>query len=238
MRESYYEHLDWDTNFFGHMVAKIHLLNNNKYEFIKILDDLRAKKYSLVYMEVEGDYGLLSEEILLNNGELVDDRAVYIKEVNCNEIDDYDSKILSRYLEYDISDELNELAVASSQYSRFRVDGNFPNELCDKMYHEWIKNILTTGEVFTTKQKNRMSGMVALTHENNTVRIELLAVSRKYRNRNFGTKLMKSVCKYAMEYNCNNIRVVTQKQNIVAKKFYESCGYRSVGGSSVYHFWL
>lgn len=238
MPEQYYEHLDWDTIFFGFKVAKIHLKNNDKYEFLKILDDLRVKKYSLVYMEVEGDQALLSKEILLNNGELVDDRAVYIKELKYKEVNDYDNKIVSRYLEDDVSEELNELALASSQYSRFRVDSNFPNELCDKMYHEWIKNILSTGEVFITKHGNRITGMVALTHENDTVSIELIAVNGKYRNRNFGSSLMNSVCEYARKYNCNNVRVVTQKQNIVAKRFYESSGYRSVKGSSCYHFWL
>jgi GNAT superfamily N-acetyltransferase len=150
-----------------------------------------------------------------------------------------------------VSESLRNLAIASGQFSRFKVDPKFPNEGFEGMFDAWITNSANRSladEVFlaydTTADSSAPEvGFITLKKRGNTVNIGLLAVSDQHRRRGIAKALLSRAVLWALEVLGSSspdatMNVVTQGANQPACACYEHFGFGKDTMQEVYHVWL
>jgi len=76
-------------------------------------------------------------------------------------------------------------------------------------------------------------GVATVLSKDNIAGIYGVGTYMKYRNKGFGTKLMKTIIKELLEQNINNIFLITKK-NSYAEKYYTKIGFEELFKSSFY----
>jgi len=145
------------------------------------------------------------------------------------------------YQDQQVSPELEQLAFEPGNYSHFKMDPKFPQELFFKIYHEWIKNSVNksvASDIIVIKDHNKVVAMTTLGTKNNRGDIGLLAVNVNFRGKNFGTKIVTAAQLYFISQGFKLAQVVTQVTNTPARHLYEKCGFKPERFDNFYHFWL
>lgn len=171
------ESLNWDSEFFEIKVGRI-VFNNSESDLKKLLDEAKKQNYQLLYVFTDKNTMLSSEILNQWNGKLVDRKVVYKKEVSTNIKKD---KFVFPYDDTSVNDDLLGLAYLSGQYSRFRLDKNFPKGSFERMYKEWLVKSVNgelADEVFVAKEADRIVGFVTLKVNNNNGNIGLIAIGK------------------------------------------------------------
>lgn len=148
---------------------------------------------------------------------------------------------------------LEQLAVVSGEWSRFRVDSNIPRSIYESLFRAWMKNSVNRSvadEVFVaidTVTKEEI-GMITLKKKGNVVHIGLLAVSGLHRRKGLASMLLSRGALWALEQlggsasgdNLNDgiYSVVTQGANEPALQCYKNFGFTLSSTQDVYHVWL
>lgn len=153
-----------------------------------------------------------------------------------------------------ISPVLRELALASGEWSRFRIDTGIPRQVFEKMFEAWLRNSLNRSiadEVFLAVENE--SGQddvvgfitVKLRSPGNEVNIGLLSVSNSHRRMGIASMLLSRAALWAIEKVGSNaatevpfLSVVTQGANNAACCTYESFGFQLATMQDMYHAWL
>ena len=235
-----YLFLEWDSNFFQKKVAKItdeNLKNHQEINFV--LNELKFKKYDLVYFFSKKEQNLFEDILKKYNGQLIDKKITYLKTLDKTSIIPY-KEITKYHKEYPTND-LICLAIDSGIYSRFNLDENIETNKFEELYKKWIINSVNktiAKDVLIYEFQQEIAGMVSLGEKNNRADIGIIAVNENIRGKGIGKKLMQSAENWSIENNYKHLQVVTQKDNINACKFYESCDYKIDKIEYIYHFWL
>jgi len=237
--ENNFEILEWDSVFFGFKVAKINEFNSME-EYKRILSELRLQEVKLAYCFcIPGsniDNSLSSEGVFL-----VDEKVTYARIINEDQFDAPEVNI-HVYSEGVVSDKMLDIALQTSEHSRFRVDTNFQNEEFKKLYYQWIKNAVENckdGELFTYEEGATLKGLIYLKEVSDKIgSISLIGVDQGYRGEQIGTKLINQSLSYFKRKKKNEIQVVTQKQNVLACNFYEKNYFKLIDTVNVYHIWI
>jgi len=146
-----------------------------------------------------------------------------------------------------VSPALRELAIASGEWSRFKVDTNVPRQVFETMFECWIKNsvnfsIADEVLVATDDVTGEEVGFISLKLKGTTVSIGLLAVAKSHRRRGIATQLMSRAALWAVETVAasanGTLSVVTQGANETACAFYRKFGFDLTWEQDVYHIWL
>lgn len=88
------------------------------------------------------------------------------------------------------------------------------------------------GEIFIIKVDNKIVGMLNIlytisTAKGNKVAIfEDFIIAKEYRKKGLGGKLIKFAIQYVQEQSCSRITLLTEKENVIAIKFYEKLGFQ------------
>ena len=91
------------------------------------------------------------------------------------------------------------------------------------------KNI---GKIYTAKIDKEIAGMVSLVYTESTAlggRVALLEdmiIKKEFRGAGIGSKLIDYAINEAKKTNCMRITLLTDKENLIARKFYESKGFK------------
>jgi GNAT superfamily N-acetyltransferase len=105
-----------------------------------------------------------------------------------------------------------------------------PDDIKDKILQ--LSND-TTDKIFVAELKSLICGVLSIhilpcLHDNaNIGRITSLVVTKKYRRKGFGTKLMQEAEKFAWNQNCSRIEITSNDNRVNAHEFYTKSGYRS-----------
>lgn len=177
-----------------------------------------------------------------------------LKKLNCREVvestvitafhnndDDEEKYPVEFYQDKQVSPELEQLAFEPGNYSHFKMDPKFPQELFFKIYHEWIKNSVNksiASNIIVIKNHDKVVAMTTLGTKNNRGDIGLLAVDTNFRDKNFGTKIVTAAQLYFISQGLELAQVVTQATNTPARHLYEKCGFKPERFDNFYHFWL
>lgn len=235
-----YKILEWDTKFFGYKIGKI-TGNNITVEDLKdIINNMKYENYKLVYWFVQPNdktsiYSAKNENIFL-----ADEKITYRKV-----IEQYKNYLFHQNIKsYELplpNDKLISLSLQSGIFSRFRIDPNFKHDEYKRLYTAWIENSvkkLIAKYVLIYFDNNTELGMITLDEKNNYGEIGLLAVDERSRGKSIG-KYMIEAAKYKVnQWGKSEIRVVTQRDNKVACKFYENCLFEIYNVEYVYHIWI
>lgn len=234
-----FETLPWDTSFFGMGVARITHASLNDDELAQVLDHLRASGLQLAYWLTDADRrctglaGTKAQEL----GHKVS-FAVSLSSTATNGVptDDLESVYSGQY-----DTELQQLAIASGELSRFAIDPNFPRHSFEALYAEWMRKSLTrelADDVLVTKIDGSIAGVVTVNTRCLVGEIGLLAVSSQFRGAGLGRRLVEGALRWFGSRGCTHATVVTQEHNIAACRLYQRCGYSLSKRERAYHFWL
>ena len=218
--------LAWDSHFFGFKVAAITF--EHKAQFLREITQDKSVKLCYVFSET-----VLNSQDL----KLVDTKVVFTKKKLQKQ--DKNTKIIS-YAETQPSEALIQLSILSGAHSRFKKDSKIPVQKFEELYTLWITNAVNrtfANEVLILKDGLQTAGLVTLHKKEHIAEIGLLSVSENFQRKGYGKQLMKSAENWAFQNGCSQLNVATQKENLTATAFYNSCGYHLLNTTYIYHFW-
>ena len=137
--------------------------------------------------------------------------------------------------------ELYDLALQSGEYSRFRIDENFPAGSYEKLYRRWIEQSVCKAmadDVLCYYDDAKIVGMVTVGVKDNIGSIGLVAVDVKSRGKGVGSVLLEAVDAYFGEKGVSCVEVATQQNNLTACSWYERNGYEVASVTDIYHWWI
>ena len=234
-----FEILKWDSDFFNFKVAKINTFDS-KEVYQDILEDLKRQNIKLAYCFTTP--GSFMDKILeVDSAILVDQKVTYSRPINRENNEVSDVNILA-YSKGIVTDKMVDIAIQTSEHSRFRVDVNFQNEEFKKLYYQWIKNAVEDihgGQLFTYQEVETLKGLIYLKEINHKIGIiSLIGVDKEARGEQIGTKLINQSMAYFNKLGKKEVQVVTQKANVLACNFYEKNGFEIIDTVNVYHLWI
>ena len=235
-----YSLLEWDSRFFGYKIAAIKASGLSLSRLNKIVVELREKEIELAYCFASPDDEISNNSYKQLSGLLADEKITYSRR-SADAINLPSSQnIVPYHLDY-ASEKIVSLALQSGIYSRFKVDPSFRNGEFEKLYIEWIEksvNKSLASEVLIYAEEDEIYGFITLAFHGNTGSIGLIAVDEKQRGKAIGKKLIHAALSYFKDKKSEEVEVVTQKANIAACRFYESCGFGIKNIVNIYHLWM
>ena len=234
-----FEIVEWDSNFFDFKVAKINQFDTIE-ELELISEELKSNRIKLAYVfsKPNSKMNAILKQV---NVFLADEKVTFsckIDEIIENEEDSF----IEEYQDFIVTDKMLDIAIQTSEYSRFRVDANFKNEEFKKLYYQWIKNAVEhqeNGKLFVYQEKKTLKGLIYLKEINDNIgSISLIGVDEGYRGEQIGTKLISHANFYFSNLGKKEVQVVTQKANVLACNFYTKNGFQIIDTVNVYHLWL
>jgi len=239
---SNYEILQWDSEFFGFIVARIVPETLTEVNLKQLIANLKDSRVVLAYWASCFE-DISSQNAAINhNGFLADKKVTYAidfreKPINTDSgaysIETYDGNVSNA--------ELDSLAIQAGVNSRFNLDPRIPEERFEMLYKLWIRNSVTrkiADAVLVVRYLDRIVGMVTVGEKNDRADIGLIAVDDSMRGKNLGVSLVRAAQKWAVCKGYSSAQVVTQGENVAACRLYEKCGYFLEKTENVYHFWI
>jgi len=231
------EGLVWDSTFFNYKVCRINGVISDRNQLSDILDELKKLDVDLTYYSspVSLDYDLNFSQFYTIKP--VDKKITYLKKAIGNHpFNECVTEFKGAYPD----STLIKLALESGIYSRFYIDKKIGKSKYEALYKEWIINSVNkklAKAVLIYLDKEVTAGFVTLGEKNARADIGIISVNRIYRGKGIGKALMLSGEKWFLNNNFNLIQVVTQGENLPARRLYESCGYELHKEEFVYHLW-
>jgi len=235
-----FEMLDWDSAFFGFKVARIIPPSLAADKLAGVLTQLRQQQVTLAYwFSVDDDS---SRKVAAeHDGFFVGTRVTYTSALNPTPPSSAAEAITS-YQAADVVPELASLALAAGEYSRFRVDPQFPAEKFKALYATWLRRSVQkeiADDILVWKDpEGKIGGMVTVGQKEGRGDIGLIAVAPEFRGHHVGQDLLEAAQLSLVGRGLRLVQVVTQGENISACRLYEKCGYQREKTESVFHFWL
>ncbi len=133
------------------------------------------------------------------------------------------------------------IARASHRNTRFFRDGNFPVELCEKLYERWIENSLADPEAFVCVADIAGQAVGYCTGQrcaDGTGQIGLLAVDAAQRRLGLGRQLVRRMLAWFREQQLTGAHVVTQGGCVGPQQLYQQCGFVTSAVELWYHKWF
>jgi dTDP-4-amino-4,6-dideoxy-D-galactose acyltransferase len=234
------EYLSWDSAFFNKKTGKINYNIPDETKLKKILEKAKTEQYQLLYIFVPEKFCIRDEILKVYSGKLVDRRILYSQYIeNLLEHNQF-AETVTLYSETVVSDELENLAYLSGQYSRFHLDKNFEPDTFHRLYKTWVTKSVQKkmdNSVFIVKNHDTIVGMVTLKYGEKIGTIGLIAVSELAQGKGYGKKLINACIYDLYKRNISTLEVPTQANNIPACRFYEKCGFSRELITNIYHFW-
>lgn len=226
--------LDWDSVFFGLRIGKVEIDSEEDATLLASQANSLKDSFDLVYVFVR--HGLSFSGY---NAMLVDEKVVYSQ----TEFSPFgqNSKMMVWDNKRGVTDDLLHLALVSGQYSRFRLDNQFPAGSYERLYSSWIEqsvNHKIASEVFCYMIEEAPIGLITLNRKNGTGTIGLVAIHEDFRHRGIGSALVKHVIAYSSNKQVDKLIVATQLKNRPACKLYEKSGFKVQLVTDVWHWWL
>jgi len=130
-----------------------------------------------------------------------------------------------------MDDKLIKKHVNNFKYDRFSLDVRINKEKRDLLYHEWIKNSITSKDIYLALNEGNFCSFKI---KKKMTTIDLTSVLDH--GKKIGTGLLKLVENFSYENNVNIIKVVTECENFDAYKFYKKNGFSTSSFTSCFHY--
>lgn len=222
--------LDWDTKHFGFKTGTIEIDKEKDFSLELLKKEALIADYRLVYLK--------SSSLLDDLSLFYDEKLVYSKAKE--DVGDFMCPEIESYRQKSIGPEIYELSLMSGEYSRYRLDPNFPIECFHMLYHKWIENSILTDyatDVLVYKKDDKPVGLLTFKNSQETSNIGIIAVNPNFQGCGVGSKLIKHY-QNLLGDDIKVLDVVTQGVNKTARSFYEKNGYKITSRTYVYHLWV
>ena len=216
--------LDFDSHLFGYPVGKYDAANYWDEEAFK----LAAKPYQLSYIFSAKPLDTTDPDIIL-----VDEKVTFIKDLT-----KYTPQSTHNHITETWQQELEDLALESGKYSRFKTDKRLQKGEFEKLYKLWIKKAFEQKEVITEQQEGSIKGMITLEINRPTAKIGLIAVDSAHRGQGVAQKLLHVAAQHAHSKGCQQLQVSTQANNTPACNLYQKAGFILMNSVHIYHYYM
>lgn len=220
--------LDWDSLHFNTRIGSVQTahLTQDQFEFIEKQSD----NYDLVYAFSNSYDVALTKPIntkvyyLAHHSELKHIHSNHISEISNNQFD-----------------RIYDLSIVAGQHSRFKLDPLFDPKAYEMLYTKWVEKSFSPNHiVFGYIKDQTILGMISLKFDSfsSVANIELIGVDPDAQGMQVGTKLISACVNYTKQNsNMNYLSVQTQKENSLACKFYNKCGFKEQNSVNIHHIW-
>ncbi len=226
---------EWDSEFFGYPVASIEG-DGDMRDFKKLIDQLQSDHIKLAYWFFNHNADQKKKIAANFNGIVLHNRLTHQFLIANNAVPEIKSEQI-RLLDKE-NEDLLQLIFDCGQFSRFKTDPNFGEELYEKLYRHWISQMLEHHIVFGFFIEEKINGVAVVELKNEIAAFHFLAVSASKRNTGIGKQLTRAVIQTAAANKCKSIIAFTHRMNTPIWKLLEAEGFQCINEESVYHFWL
>jgi dTDP-4-amino-4,6-dideoxy-D-galactose acyltransferase len=237
--------LPWDTDFFGHRIARVKGYRLNPQRVKAILEWCETHAIECVYFLADSDH---AETVRLAEDygfRLVDIRATLqcnIRDGQARLSDNLSETVHVRHSRRSDIPALQAIARTSYGASRFYFDPCFPIEACEALYKAWIERSCKgyADVVLVAQVNDQPVGYVSCHLLSNTLygQIGLVGIGPQARDCGVGQVLVNHCLGWFAEHGVEVVNVVTQGRNIAAQRLYQRCGFLIHSVQLWYHKWM
>jgi dTDP-4-amino-4,6-dideoxy-D-galactose acyltransferase len=231
--------LPWDSALFGFPVARISpdVVHGGLLEHA--IGALRSEGVQLAYVSVPWSDADATAALTLVGAWCVDRKVRFRKEAITSR---QPPPGIESVVGHPCTADLEQLALVSGTYSRFRADPRIAPEVFEKLYVAWMHRSMAgeiARDVLVIHEGSSCVGMVTVAESDggSTGTIGLIAVADGHRGQGHGKRLMLGAEAWCAARGLTAMEVVTQMQNVAACGLYAACGYEIVGDEAVFHLW-
>lgn len=234
--------LDWDTEYFGVQSGKV-TLKKSIADYPKDILGKCIKQFQFTNITNMNNDAYNNKHIGENTSAFLVDTNVQYEKIN-RKFDPEAMKkknirsIIKNRREYD--QDIVDIASSAFVYSRFINDPNIQRDAAYKLYSKWVINAFGKDNKYFISSYNNEQCIAFLLfsiENDNSIRIELLAVIDQFRKQQIGQGIIKTLEKFAIANGNPLIKVGTQLDNILSNNFYPKQGFNFVSSHSIYHYW-
>lgn len=222
--------LVWDTNFFNMKIGRVDVVDESAFDFSFIKNRSKEEGYELLY--------IFSKTPVKTHFEKPINTKIGFKMAITPNLKSSFSDKVKIYTGKKIKPILQKLAYQAGHFSRFKLDSNLSPSAFYKLYDQWLaKSLADDIMIIEYIDNNQVAGMVTLEIKKSSTLIGLIGVDNSFRGKGIGKHLVKSCIYHSQIQQKAYLEVYTQKENVQATKFYESCGFELANLSYIYHYW-
>jgi len=225
--------LAWDSDFFGYQVGKFQISDSETLDEDQFL--MIAQKFRLVYVFSQEP---LNIEFLKHVDTKTTLSQTLTDTFNTEQSNSYLCSFDKKIHSYK---NLENLALESGVYSRFKVDTNFEANEYERLYAKWIENSVNGKHTINTGiyyKDGKILGFTTVEEKTKVLAdIGLVAVDPSTRGRGIGTLLIEDAKKQAIQRGYKKVQVVTQAANVSAITLYKRCNFDIEEQLYIYHYW-
>jgi dTDP-4-amino-4,6-dideoxy-D-galactose acyltransferase len=238
--ENPFSTLDWDTRFFGFPVGKILPGRMSGADLRRAVSRAGQEGFRLLYWAAKPEPGN-AEAATEAGGLLMDRKRVYVHDLQQLHASDLVVNWFIESYRKTLPDaDMEALALAAGEHSRFRRDPRFGEEAFRRLYLTWIRNSVNRSfaeEVLFIEDFGVKRALLTIGLHMGRPDIGLLATEAAYRGRGMAGDLVRASLVWAINRDYREAQVTTQAENKGACAFYEAMGYTLEREDWIYHFW-
>jgi ribosomal protein S18 acetylase RimI-like enzyme len=124
--------------------------------------------------------------------------------------------------------------------TRFYADPRFPDERCDDLYENWVRDSLSGWAATTIVHpwNGKIGGFITVHLDDDVASIGLIAVAKKAQGNGLGKALTLAAINWADASGAKKLTVVTQGCNIPAQRTFHGSGFAAAQTDIWLHKWL
>jgi dTDP-4-amino-4,6-dideoxy-D-galactose acyltransferase len=237
--------LKWDSDFFKMPVVKLEIDENEELEMYTLINYCKEKGIQLLYLFVDSNNFKVNQLLTkpVNTKIIYTANVLSVEGIKAHDNDLPILEMINAKTLKQMFPQILSLALEAGRFSRFRLDEKFTAVQFETMYKEWLllfNRDSKKHKVYVIRFKNieEIAGFIAYELLQDTYKIHFIAVSEKYQHQGLGKLMIKKAGTEAILNNINHVTVETQKDNIVACRFYEACGFQLTESVNIYHIHL
>jgi dTDP-4-amino-4,6-dideoxy-D-galactose acyltransferase len=233
--------LEWDSNFFGHRIARVVSHNMSENDATTIDAWALKNRIDCVYYLADGNDLHSTKAAEDHHYHQVDLRVTYRIDVKRLTIIEPKTTHIRKAKESDLP-LLRAMTRYNHQISRFFADDHFEREKCMELYEVWIdRDFHANNYLLWVWEENDQPVAYTSVHlkpTDHTAEIGLVGVYTDYRGRGLGQNLQRWVLADLKKLGMDFVEVATQGRNISAQNLYQKCEYRLKSINPWYHKWF
>jgi len=231
-------YLDWDSEFFGHRIARANPRRLDDRSMKELLRWCSENRVECVYLLGDSDDPQTSR-LAEASGFLLADVRITLERA----VDQPGAALTSVMMRFACEEDLEALrAIARTVHhdTRFYFDGHFDRAKCDQFYETWIAQSVGgyAQVVFVAEVERKPVGYITGDLRGEEAQIGLLGVANGYRGASVGSTLVRHFLGWAAKEGAKHAVVVTQGRNLRAQRLYQRCGFVTASCQLWYHRWF
>jgi len=238
--------LQWDSDFFGHRIARINTTTADMQLLQQIDDWCEAEQIDCVYFQAEAE-DIQTLQIAPRMGYEFQGLQLEVSRPLQTLASDADVKINPDVIiRKSIPDDVESICAISRRaysWTRFYNDAKFDNDRADDLYDTWMRKSVLENyvpHVQVAELNGEVVGYTSLKYDKtdqNTGMVDLIAVNPAMQGQRIGQTLILACVELLKQEGKTQFSLSTQGRNMSLVRFYERLGFKSTHLRFWYHKW-